>query len=887
MPNATQTSFTLRWAPFGTTSWSAAQTFAAWGLAKPRFRFVSQQPSALTFVAEGLAVDAAPLFPFKAQIQVYKTTVTATGTTTVSYFVGVVTQTPSQGSPNAERQTYTVLDVWWYLDQIVYRQQWVLSLSGQGAVFGTPTTATVGGVTGVVTGIPVVTPGGNAGATPYHVGDLIFIQDVPFPPTMPTGYGGVGQVTAIDGNGGITTTKVLQGGNRYTAPMAGNPSPYRSHCFLNPWVFTATSSSTGVYAPRTTRYEILDVFTFLNYAASQTGFNVPIQQPSSIPSDADFIIPTTEIRDQVCGEVLRSQLRYQPDAVTWFDYTATRAGQPSPRLNVARQADMVASASFVNLGLGGGPAVSSLQVVAINPRYDLQVPCVQIAYEYNNQVTEGGNTSTWQTLFTDTFPPVGFTGLEVSSIVATVALQGLDLNNVTANLLTGRTSTLLPTADISGNSWWRSKIGPLASMVSGSATLISMAFTDLAGNPTGPGATWADVTAWAANLQGVPASGPGSWGGPLSELISGQVAPWMVELSSAPNPGPIGAFDVLLTAVVNFKQNNPSPGQTPGTTNAGPVLQQGNQVFHLRLRLTSARLPDVANVANQYFANSSWAFPEVYYQGLAKAIYQSRGQDTSFGGIGLQYDGTVECTEGESFGGAGIAPVCSGFARPGQVLNLVNSANAAWSTMMAPIQIVEEDLETGKTTITFGTPRHLGVQDLITLRSINRWRITLINPAAQLSAQQDQTNTQLGQQTAISDSTAGVIGLQSMNPLAAWPAGGGPLPAGQGLSLATVPDPTAAIPAAVKHPAQGTGGAFGSGFVAFGVGGSPPVPKSTTPVPAGQLDANGNPVNIAAFLADLVDGTGTYHSPYFIEIIITDPDTCVQKKMKVLGTDPY
>lgn len=64
---------------------------------------------------------------------------------------------------------------------------------------------------------------------------------------------------------------------------------------------------------------------------------------------------------------------------------------------------------------------------------------------------------------------------------------------------------------------------------------------------------------------------------------------------------------------------------------------------------------------------------------------------------------------------------CSGILRPGLVFNMSNG-DAAWATMNAQIQEVREDLYSGKTTCTFGTPGHLSPQNFATLIQMTRRR---------------------------------------------------------------------------------------------------------------------------------------------------------------------
>jgi len=49
-------------------------------------------------------------------------------------------------------------------------------------------------------------------------------------------------------------------------------------------------------------------------------------------------VPHDEVRDITCAEVVHKELRWTPDAVTWFDYTTT-----PPTFHCVRRADMGAA----------------------------------------------------------------------------------------------------------------------------------------------------------------------------------------------------------------------------------------------------------------------------------------------------------------------------------------------------------------------------------------------------------------------------------------------------------------------------------------------------------------------------------------------------------------
>jgi hypothetical protein len=64
---------------------------------------------------------------------------------------------------------------------------------------------------------------------------------------------------------------------------------------------------------------------------------------------------------------------------------------------------------------------------------------------------------------------------------------------------------------------------------------------------------------------------------------------------------------------------------------------------------------------------------------------------------------------------------CPGTVRPGLILNILNG-NPAWAGIDAQVQIVRENLTTGETFITVGTPQHLSPQNFVELINMLRRR---------------------------------------------------------------------------------------------------------------------------------------------------------------------
>ncbi len=101
------------------------------------------------------------------------------------------------------------------------------------------------------------------------------------------------------------------------------------------------------------------------------------------------------------------------------------------------------------------------------------------------------------------------------------------------------------------------------------------------------------------------------------------------------------------------------------------------------------------------------ALPEPVPVGLAQAIWQAVSV--------LQFQGGVRLLE----------PECSGSLLIGSLLNITGGSDSDWASMNALVQEVEEDIDCGTTTVSFGPAKHLGAGDLTNLLRVNRFRVTL------------------------------------------------------------------------------------------------------------------------------------------------------------------
>jgi hypothetical protein len=99
------------------------KTLADWGITSAVLIRRTQRSDSLELRFDGLAFDGAELFAYRSTIQLLRD-----GTT---YFAGVAVKTPRMARPSAEALSYVFEGPWWYLEHIVYQQEWkFLNLSG-------------------------------------------------------------------------------------------------------------------------------------------------------------------------------------------------------------------------------------------------------------------------------------------------------------------------------------------------------------------------------------------------------------------------------------------------------------------------------------------------------------------------------------------------------------------------------------------------------------------------------------------------------------------------------------------------------------------------------------------------------------------------------------
>ena len=175
-----------------------------------------------------------------------------------------------------------------------------------------------------------------------------------------------------------------------SADAEGNPTTaaqYRSECILG-MDLSGDALSSGEVITQIVNWAIS---VGANCQVGAIGVNAPV--------------PFDEIRDLPCSECIKKMLRLTPDAVAWFDYTAS-----PPAFNVTRRADCAP----ITL-----PFAGNLEEVDIKALPDLLAPCVVIRYLQENE-TDGVPSVN---VIADVYPETA-TGLEYGAMVQTTRLAG-------------------------------------------------------------------------------------------------------------------------------------------------------------------------------------------------------------------------------------------------------------------------------------------------------------------------------------------------------------------------------------------------------------------------------------------------------------------------------
>jgi hypothetical protein len=370
---------------------------------------------------------------------------------------------------------------------------------------------------------------------------------------------------------------------------AGTPQfgqKYSSHLFLNQGF--PTGGTTNPWLKITTGAQIIEALNWALKPHLDAGTTAPFQIGTVSP---DVDAPVDEVRDITCAEVIHKMLRWTPDAVTWFDYSTT-----PPTFHCQRRGELQA----VNLALTG----SGIKDLAINPRYDLQAPSVQIFYETASSVNGQASLSLTKDFYPDPLPTDPLK--QFASLQFTVDLQGLQSSVSKASLVC---EDIAPTV----TSWWLARhpqyrssdgVDGIAAFTLNSSSVVRSP------NP-------------AVSSAGVTVADKGF----TRELISGQLTEWMT----------FGSQRITVKATADITYNN------------GTVQK--------RVPLSYQCLSTDAVTGPQLHQNIA-AYPEPVPQGLAASIYSAISVLQYEGSLSLQeqeVDGTVRIGHVVNLTGSAIA----------------------------------------------------------------------------------------------------------------------------------------------------------------------------------------------------------------------------------------
>jgi hypothetical protein len=201
-------------------------------------------------------------------------------------------------------------------------------------------------------------------------------------------------------------------------------------------------------------------------------------------------------------------------------------------------------------------------------------------------------------------------------------------------------------------------------------------------------ATLEDWTAWlVANDAWVAALAPADWtmtvldGSTYPNILEeGEVLEWMGN-----------AWDRGVAFTISYSIRD----------DAGVVIRTEVATILKTITFTDCDLSD--GVDPDFYHLESFEGAEAAPANFATQLYNGRSA--------VPYDGSLQIEEEE----------CSGTHVPGRLFN-VTGGRAEWLTMNTLIQSATEDIENGRTSISFGSPAHLGPDDLLYLLRAFRTR---------------------------------------------------------------------------------------------------------------------------------------------------------------------
>ena len=620
----------------------------------------------------------------------------------VQWFYGWVTDIKRSGSSSDHSVSYVISDPWYFLEHTVFEQiyRWIITAPNS-----------------------VGTPAFPSSADFYHAG-FTLEQMIDLNLINPDGSGHI-----ATGNGGIDSSSGdywTNNPNNATTFMDSSGYYYyvnhSSHAYVNGYQtdiylkYYNPGGVSGVYVRNNTRQQIIEALNWAqNVYSEMNGGALPFTfQDSDITPAVD--LASSDVKDQMCSEIIKNQLGISPDAVTWFDYSQT-----PPALKIMQRGFNPSVIVTETIGAANAPytykivdvdsnatisTLSNFKTSNIHPRYDLIAPVVVVNYEYTGTIQGKGYLTTYR----DIYPPDSPRS-QVNGLVSTLSMQGAQENGQRANLLI----TPITNVGTGGYNSWDASSPTINNQIYQFWSTQSELFND----PTV--AIWGIEMTPRGNSSGQITTNQGSYV-PASNFDSyiqqGQVADWMN----------IPTATESLSATVWFTVNGGDAQHLPVTAN-----------------ITTTNYTPTGK--QSFYDSSGDTYAEPLPVGVAQAIYESCQQ--------MQYDGSVTFEEEE----------CSSTVSIGNCLCIQDPKQPTWATMDAMIVSVEESLDTGTTDIEFGVTAHRGAADLVQILRALRTRVLILRPGNKVGDDYSANQTELGDQFAVRDAQikAGYLGTTSFS----------------------------------------------------------------------------------------------------------------------------
>jgi hypothetical protein len=383
----------------------------------------------------------------------------------------------------------------------------------------------------------------------------------------------------------------------------------------------------------------------------------------------DYSMSWDEVADLTHADAIIRLLASAPDAVVRWDYTTTTGGVPTPTIHIGRRANL--SAVLLAIAPANTPVsafeagtYASFETVRLTSRPDLVISGAHLTYRRVNTV----NGETFLRLEQQTAGPGSKT--DENALVRTVQLAG---SSFTETVLEQECkSTPLPSGLGTGTLTASGDIDQIVKFLrrGGNAEINSS-------NPF-----WYPVKLEGMGREAMPVtdddgaeSTPALDTSLTRELLEGGITPWM---------------------------------EDTGLNRKGQVQQVSYRVHTPSGQYDLTRQFLATNVATRtysYQESSDYTPPESTPSGLAATLYAAMSV--------LQHEGSFVL----------VARECAFTVRVGMVVNLTGG-RAEWATMKAVVQSVVHDLTEGRTEVTVGWPRHITVDELMSIMRNNRLKFS-------------------------------------------------------------------------------------------------------------------------------------------------------------------